>query len=163
MRVLSLSRPWPWTIFDLLVDPKTIENRCWMPPVEVVGERIAFHAAKSWDDSAISFLLDLGIVDCPARFDMHPHGVIIGVVTLDRIVTTSRTLKPKDARWFFEKRADGKQNYGWVLTDRVKLAEPIPLRGAQGLRHLPKDVEALVLAQLSGEIPAVASTVTTIG
>ncbi len=157
MRVLSLSRPWPWTIFDLIEDPKTIENRCWMPPIEVIGEQIAFHAAKSWDDSAISFLHKLGIENCPARFDLHPHGVIAGVVTLERIVTTARTLRPRDARWFFETRDDGKQNYGWVLSDAIKLAEPIPLRGAQGLRHLPADVEALVRAQLDGAIPAVAA------
>jgi hypothetical protein len=149
VKVLSLSNPWPWTIFDLPPpDAKNIENRSWMPPIADIGTRIAFHAAKSWDEAAISFLFRMGITTMPARKDMYPTGVIIGVVTIDRVVTESRTLRPDQRRWFFETRDDGKQNYGWLLVDVRRLTTPIPYRGAQGLRNLPPDVTAAIESQL---------------
>lgn len=153
MRVLSLSRPWPWTIFDLPEpDAKGIENRSWPPPIEAIGERIALHAAKSWDDAAISFLLRMGIEHMPARYDQHPHGVIVGVATIDFVVTATSTLHGRglghQARWFFETRADGKDNFGWVLADKRKLGDPVPWVGRQGLRHLPADVEAAINRQI---------------
>jgi len=153
VRGLSLSRPWPWAIFELPEpDAKGVENRSWPPPITQIGERIALHAAKSWDDSAIGFLLSLGIENMPSRFDQHPQGVIIGVATIDFVVTESRTLHGRglghQARWFFEKRADGKDNYGWVLSDKRKLTDLVPCTGKQGLWTVPPDVEAAINRQL---------------
>lgn len=136
MRILSLSRPWPWAIFEA---GKSIENRSWAPPIDAIGQRLALQAAKSWDDSAFPFLLKFGLAP-PARFDLHPHSMIIGVATIDRVVTEARTLTSDQRKWFFEVRADGKQNYGWLLTDIRKLHTPMPYPGAQGLRYLPADV-----------------------
>lgn len=141
MRVLSLSRPWPWAIFDP-VARKHIENRSWPPPIAMIGKRIALQSAKSWDDDAISYFLELGLGHFPNRKDSHPHSVIQGVVTIDRVVTVDRTLAPDQRRWFFGP-------YGWVLAWVTPLPEPVPCKGAQGLRALPDDVSRLVQEQLT--------------
>lgn len=148
MRFLSLSRPWTWAIFDPVAD-KGIENRSWPPPVDMIGERIALQAAKSWDDDAIRMFLRLGLQHFPNRKDSYPFFVIVGVATIERVVTESRTLTPAQARWFFPPTPED-PNYGWILGDRIPLRAPVPCKGAFGLRPLPTDVEALVLEQLRG-------------
>lgn len=145
MKFLSLSRPWSWTIFDLKVGPKRCENRSWIPSR---FERIALHSAKSKDENAFSFLLSIGVDDCPSRWDLHPEGVIIGVATIVGIAEKPEDLAADQRRWFFTERSDGKKNYGWMLADVVKLATPIAVRGAQGLRELPPIENAQLLTQL---------------
>ncbi len=142
MRFLSLSNPWPWAIFDL-PEPsgKRVENRGWMPPISMIGQRIALHAAKSWDDDAAGFFLKLGLTNFPARRDLYPTGVILGFATIARVVTETRTLPPDQHRWFFGE-------FGWVLEDVLKLPDPIPHKGAQGLRELPPDINAKVYAAI---------------
>jgi hypothetical protein len=39
--------------------------------------------------------------------------------------------------------------WGWALADVRLLADPIPWKGAQGLRHLPEDVASQVEAQIA--------------
>lgn len=141
MRFLSFSQPWLWAILDPIAR-KHVENRSWAPPIAMIDQRIALHAAKSWDADAIGFFLKLGIDHFPARRDLYPAGAIIGVATIDRVVTEARTLAPDQARWFFGE-------FGWILTDVRPLSAPIPMKGAQGLRHLAADVEALVVARVA--------------
>lgn len=145
MRFLSLSRPWAWSIFDAVAD-KGIENRTWAPPLAMIGQSIAIQAAKSWDVDALTLFLKNGVLNAPARYDQHPSGVIIGVATIYRVVTEARTLPPHQARWFFGP-------YGWVLTDRRKLATPVPCKGAQGLRTLDPAIEQQVMTVLHGGAP----------
>jgi hypothetical protein len=142
MRFLSLSRPWTWAIFDPVAN-KGVENRSWMPPVEMIGERFAIQASKSWDHDAITLFFKLGLTHFPNRKDKYPSGVIVGVATLDRVVTTAATLPPEQARWFFGE-------CGWVLTDRIALPSPVACPGALGLRILPMDVTVAVIRQLDG-------------
>jgi hypothetical protein len=145
VRFLSLSRPWPWSFVAESIPPeerKLVENRSWMPPVSQIGQRIALHAAKSWDDDAFGFFLRLGYQDMPARKDLHPSGVVFGVVTIDRVVTDARTVLPAQQRWFFGP-------CGWILSDLIILRDPVACRGAQGLRELPPDADAAVHWQIS--------------
>lgn len=144
MRVLSLSRPWPWIM--LHPDPavrKMIENRTWAPPVEQIGKTIALHSANSWDKPAFDFFQRIGVTDYPSRFDLYPSGVILGVTTIDRVRTGSPDNLPKDIaanqkRYFFGP-------FGWYLVDSVALLDPIPLKGGQGLRNLPPAEDRLVV------------------
>ncbi len=140
MRFLSLSRPWPWAIFDPVAN-KGIENRSWAPPVEMIGERFAIQASKTWDHDAITLFFKLGLTHFPNRKDKYPAGAIVGVATLDRVVTTDKTLPADQARWFFGE-------YGWVLTHRIALPTPVPCKGALGLRILPNDETVEVIRQL---------------
>jgi len=146
MRVLSLWRPWPWAIFDPVAD-KGIENRSWPPPVDLIGHQIALQSAQKWDDGAITMFLRLGITHFPNRKDAYPSGVITGVGTLDRVVTTSNTLSAAQERWFMGE-------YGWVLTDRVGFTAPVVCKGGQGLRYLSDEQEAQVRQQLARELEA---------
>ncbi len=137
MRFLSLSQPWLWAITD---GPKRVENRTWAPPIDQIGRRFALHAAKSWDDAGISMFVKLGI-EHPMRRELYDASAIVGVATIDRVVTEARTLQPRQVPWFFGP-------FGWILTDVVKLESPIPMKGAQGLRSLPDDVAAMIAVQL---------------
>lgn len=165
MKALSLSQPWCWSIFDPVAD-KGIENRSWAPPIAMIGQVIAIHAAKSWDDkraytppkdhcstcrdgfggyTPTGYLLHLGIDHAPARKERYPSSVIVGVATIDRIITEARTLvglgRPSQKRWFFGP-------FGWVLTDRRALSRPIPCAGKQGLWTVPEEHEREILIQL---------------
>lgn len=137
MRFLSLSRPWPWAFTTEELAPferKLVENRTWMPPISQIGERIALHAAKSWDPDAIGFLLGLGLQSMLGRKELYPSGVVFAVATLDRVVTEARTLPAVQQRWFFGP-------CGWVLANLIAMPVPVPCRGAQGLRELPVEAD----------------------
>jgi hypothetical protein len=140
VRVLSLSQPWLWSIDTYVsppggVEPKRIENRSWPCPAAVIGERIALHAARSWDDDAISFFVKLGI-EHPARRELYDKGKITSVATVTDVIdcteTGHRSPPPGQEYWLFGP-------FGWVLVDVRRLPAPIPWRGAQGLRHLPSE------------------------
>lgn len=139
MKFLSLSRPWDWAIFDE-VARKHIENRDWQPPVWMIGQQIALQSAKSWDDAAIVKFCKLGL-EYPSRYDQYPWFVIRGVVTIERIVTSDRTLPDDQKRWFTG-------DFGWVLTEVRRFQSFVPCKGGQGLRNLPPSVEQQVMTQL---------------
>jgi hypothetical protein len=141
MRVLSLWRPWSFSIFHPSEARKTIENRGWQPPNSLIGKRLALHDAKKFDDNAFKIFRDNGITDYPNRYDAYPSGVIVGVVTIDRVITDERTLSPQQRRWYFGA-------VGWVLSDARRLPTPIEVKGAQGLRELPETTTCMILEQL---------------
>lgn len=157
MMVLSLSRPWPWVI---LRGGKRVENRKWPPPLKMVGEVIALHAANSWDNLNADIsgaMYDLGM---PMRTDAHPSGVIVGVARIVAIVggpavSTAtfdkyKCLTPDSAlpreqreRFFFGP-------FGWVLDEVRELRTPVKQKGAQGLRALTPEVERAITFDLAG-------------
>lgn len=141
MRVLSFSQPWLWAILHA---GKRVENRKWAPPIHMIDQRIALHAALSWDNDAVGFLMRFGI-EIPGRFDSYPKGQIVGVATIDRVVTEVRTLTWDQARWFFGP-------FGWLFTDVRELTEPIEAKGGLGLRELgaerSREVEARICDQV---------------
>jgi hypothetical protein len=141
MKYLSLWRPWTWAIFDPIAN-KGIENRPWQPNVDMIGQRFAIQAVPKWDDSAISFFMQLGLDHFPNRKDQYPFDAVVGVVTLDRVVTNVRSLPSDQKRWFFGE-------YGWVIVNRIALPNPVYCKGVRGLRDLPDDVEREVLKQLA--------------
>lgn len=156
MKALSLSQPWCWAVMDPVVR-KHIENRTWQPPIGMIGQTIAIHAAKSWDDkrqyhvyvdagriemkTPIGFLLWHGFVPPWSRTELYPSSCIVGVATIDRIVTRPDTLDEDQRKWFFGP-------FGWVLTNVRRLEETIPASGKQGLWNVPPDLERGIHAQL---------------
>jgi len=114
---VTLWQPWATWIADGLKD---IENRTWNPHW-MIGARIAIHAGKHF-----------GVSEWPVHVPMlheraYPRGVVLAVATIADVVTTH------DSKWFVGP-------YGWVLRDVVRLARPVPAKGAQGLWRLPPDV-----------------------
>lgn len=130
MKALSLWQPWPWAIFNLPPErAKDIENRTWEAPW-ILGQTIAIHAAKKFDDAdAWRFVKHAsGGYALPPSGASLPTGAIIGVVRVVRFVRAS------PSPWFVGP-------VGWVLAEAVRLDEPIPCKGAQGLWDVPRDVE----------------------
>jgi hypothetical protein len=156
MRALTVRQPWAWAIAEGL---KTVENRSRKPPEGHIGTRIAIHAGKApyrttfatpaedltdkgWPPSLL-----LPMTACNAG---AVYGAVIAVATLAGWVNESGEASLIDFRgwprsvigspWFTGP-------FGWVLTDVVKLSEPVPARGQLGLWTLPEDVEAAVVDQ----------------
>ena len=50
MHAITLQHPWP---FFIVYGGKRIENRGWMPPPGLIGERIAIHGGKEPVGSAL--------------------------------------------------------------------------------------------------------------
>jgi hypothetical protein len=137
---LSLWRPWPWAILHA---GKRVENRSWKPPVNMIGQYLALHAAQKWDADGYGSITEITRNGVPALHE-HPAGVIVGVARLSHAIHeddfdtfNDPASLPEDQRaWFFGP-------WGWML-DNVIAIEPVHCKGAQGLWPLPPDVLALV-------------------
>lgn len=172
MKALTILQPWASLIVGSPTAPpqKPIENRSWMPPASMIGERFAIHAGKKLDLHAFArVFLDkiCGEVrppyQTPAQF---PRGGVVGVATLewaialrshDRLAAfgdrfqritpdtlASWALDADALRWFFGP-------VGFVLRDVRAVATPVPCKGALGFWQLPGDVERAVVEQIGAE------------
>ncbi len=146
MKALSFSQPWLWAVLHA---GKHVENRSWAPPIHMIDQRIALHAAASWDCdrkysarsglvsayhgvlTPIGYLLALGF-EPPSRLALYDTGVICATAVIDRIVTEDRTLPEDQKRWFFG-------TYGWILRDVRLLNTPVVATGKLGLWEVPQD------------------------
>ena len=122
MKALTLWRPWAQAI---IYGPKRIENRSWRPVKWMIGERIAIHAGKKYDEDGEMWMLEYDLYR-PENPDMCACG-ILGTAVITDCVSRS------DDSWFCGP-------FGWVLDDIIALPSPIPCRGAQGLWDVPDDV-----------------------
>lgn len=144
VRLLTLSRPWP-RMFDPDVG-KDVENRT--KPLRKLPLWLALHAGKGWDAGAAlglragSFGLSAMVaMDRAPKPEDHPHSVIT------HLAYCSACNRPPHVRsggggfrWAFGP-------YCWQTPRVVKLPEPVPCKGGQGLRKLPPEVFVGVLAQ----------------
>jgi hypothetical protein len=144
IRGLSLTRPWPFAFVAQPklhgVAPKRIENRTWLPPRKLIGHFIALHAAKSWDEDDREFIAETTGLYVPSKAE-SPHSEIFAVCMLGGFVRhdTDYRLQPEQRKWFFGP-------YGWLIADFVRLRNPVPCTGAQGLWSFRDKFD--VLAQL---------------
>lgn len=144
MKALSFSQPWLWAVLHA---GKHVENRSWAPPIHMIDQRIALHAAASWDGkpeyqtvhaglagcaklTPIGYLLALGI-EPPQRRALYDAGVICATAVIDRVVTEDRTLPEDQKRWFFG-------TFGWILRDVRLLNTPVVATGKLGLWEVPQ-------------------------
>lgn len=158
---LTLWQPWAGV---MAAGIKRIENRPWLPPPTLMGQRFALHAGKFWDESADAYIND----DLMAARSEHPtrpehplrglwrthvphlrtFGAVLAVATLVDVVRPN-TFEVERER-VFEGREDQRRWFfgrcGWVLED-IKALTPIPCLGRQKLWTLPAHVEKLVLDQ----------------
>lgn len=121
MKALTLWRPWPWAI---LYRTKRIENRGWAPPASIIGEMIAIHAGRTWDENGAETIA--GMLDATPT-DAWRHMGIVGVARVTGCVTSS------DDPWFAGP-------FGWTLDDVRELPHPIPCKGAQRLWTVPPEI-----------------------
>lgn len=171
MRALTLTQPWCGL---MAAGVKPIENRGRkiIAPARA-GERFALHASREIDDDVYDRIAEIApeLTDSGIIWRDHAkHGsprwmklaeITSAVIGVTRLVTciertheddggwrfvdgwprAPRLLEYGELRWFFGE-------YGYVCTDMVPLATPVPCRGWQGFWTLPDDVEAAVRRQL---------------
>lgn len=124
MMALTLHRPWAWAIVHAT---KRVENRTWRPPTSIIGQRIAIHAGKKWDEDGWLFIADY------FGFTLTPEVRDEGIVGTARVTgyLTGSVFDPDP--WLFGP-------IGWVLDDVRALPMPIPVRGRQGLWRVPPPI-----------------------
>lgn len=143
MRALSLSQPWAWTMTALAPpDRKEVENRPRPLPANMIGKRIAIHAAKSWDDNGALHIHEQGI-RFPTRAQLA-SGALVALVTIERQVTDATSLPVLQQRWFFGP-------YGYVFADMTPLTKSIPVKGMLGFWRVPEAAAEEALGQLVAE------------
>lgn len=140
MRALTLWQPWAWAV---AAGKKTVENRPWAPPKSAIGETIAIHAGKVYDEDGEAFLRKHGVAIVPG---MGIHGAILGTVRIDGFVELGQ-LHPDPVLldpMFFGR-------FGWKLSQARLFLEPVECKGALGLWRIPTPAEMLMPAPLNAE------------
>lgn len=148
MRVLTVRQPWAWAI---LHGRKNVENRV----LNIAGDyrgQVAIHAGLAWDadDDGLVKMYPAQVADA-----IEQQGHIIGVVDLvdvhpaDGLGGCASEVDLNGAgatRLDFCSMWAMPGHFHLALENPRALREPIPFRGALGLRVLPAEVEASVLA-----------------
>lgn len=160
MRILTVRQPWAWAIIH---GGKDVENRVRNIAGDYRGA-VAIHAALGVG-SGREFLANtaaIGRLGNPVPFGLD-YGVIIGVVDLVNVHSASVIggcgrmdnhcdEHPNGCRHHCSPWAMGPAPDGWyqhlVLANPRAITEPIPYRGALGLRRLDDDTTARILAQI---------------
>lgn len=159
MKALTLWRPWPYAIFHLDADiAKRVENRSWLPPERILGERIAIHAGKRWDDFGADYideaLFKVGRMkahgEIPDRWSRIEAEGIIGTAMVCGVISGGRGLVSGRYPAPVRKGSEFDANiynwfigpFGWLLDEVVTLSEPIPCKGRQGLWDVPPEIAA---------------------
>lgn len=153
MRILTVRQPWAWAIIH---GGKDVENRVRNIAGDYRGP-VAIHVALRDDDDAFEQehpMHGLIFAPCPNRASVdhnrhHCHwctqtapskygykGCIIGVVDLVDVHTADDTEQTKNLRGLWPTCSPWAERIGYhlVLANPRPLAEPIPYRGALGLR-----------------------------
>jgi len=113
------------------VDPeryKRIENRTWAPRNHV-GHYLAIHAGKRVDDTAWEMIREIAPEIWLPKVAELELGAIVAVCRLARVIEDQLQAPESQRRWLFGPK-------GWLLED-VRMIDPVPCRGAQGLWELP--------------------------
>lgn len=126
---LTLHQPWATLV---MAGAKRVENRTWAP-VQLTAPVptplwVAIHAGVRVDRDA---LLEVGHAHPalqPLLSGQLPRGVILGIVRVERASWLADVRDP----WATGPRC-------WMIDRVLRLEEPIPARGRQGLWHAPDD------------------------
>ncbi|MFD4111601.1 ASCH domain-containing protein [Streptomyces sp. NPDC058650] len=143
MRVLTVRQPWAWAIIH---GGKDVENRVRNIAGGYRGP-VAIHAGLApiaWDDVyAVRDVLGRDAFSFGSEGWRGAHGRIIGVVDLVDVHLTDSAECYSCEPWA--------EPFGWhlVLANPRPLAEPIPFRGALGLRRLDDPTRLLVESELA--------------
>lgn len=152
MKAISLWEPWATL---MAANKKKNETRHW--PTNIRGP-VALHAAKKWNGqmaamcagepfaSALGIARDEyeGLIEFnTALKQVLSFGAIVGVGTLVDCVKITADNYPDGDELYFGDYTPGR--FMWWFTDIVRLAEPIPCRGAQGFFNLPDEITCQIV------------------
>lgn len=150
--LLAITVHQPWASLIALGD-KTIENRDWLPPPDLVGKWVAIHAGKKFDRNAWAVAAAqaanarasqpfinkftewseraLNMTERAGKTALQdvmakavPYGAIIALVRL-KCVWDEKTVPPDSRLWFVGQ-------YAWEL-EAPTVIDPEPCSGQQGL------------------------------
>lgn len=161
IKILTVRQPWAWAIIH---GGKDVENRSRNIAGDYRGT-VAIHAGLTTDLDAMSRDMVGRIATTrlfrPERewFSNSPNGAIIGVVDLVDVHHSDncpgRTVVEDVGTNLVKGYHDSLcspwamyRNWHLILANPRPLPEPIPHKGALGLRTLPAEVEALIWAQI---------------
>ena len=149
MKAISLWQPWAslW-----LTDRKVHETRHWY-----TGHRgwLAVHATKRFekDFEVGDPMRDILDGEFGGNWAMDlPTGAIIGAVDLVDCISTNIARGHPVHRDDRECGNWDRERYAWRRAAIVKLNEPIPYRGQQGMFTLPDDVARRILASQAADV-----------
>ncbi len=166
MRILTVRQPWAWAIIH---GGKDVENRVRNLAGDYRGP-VAIHVAQAEDPNAFSLSstrdalnqsADEWMAEAvrlrPKSVETVPwakwYGHIIGVIDLVDVHRCNRIGGCFDSNDRSHMRAEFCSPWGekdathLVLANRRPLAEPMPYKGALGLRRLDEETTALIIAQ----------------
>ncbi len=143
MRGLTFWRPWLWAILHAPPETqKDIENRPWEPWASILGERIALHSGRHYeDDDATEILATCGVpfgAGFPSRFEDEG---IVGVARVSGCLSRFEDVPVTQRKWW-------RGPFAWTLVDKQALPDPIPFKGKQGLWLVPEEIEREIQIQL---------------
>jgi hypothetical protein len=153
MLALTVIQPWASAIMGL---GKDVENRGWLPPHKLLGQRFAIHAGKKLEMGPFSlFVYDFAFTRDVFDEERYPTGALLGTVELVGYFARCEdgnegyaVRDPRDAGLVLmagqESRWSTRADCQWVLRNPRPLARPIPMRGAQGLWRVPESHAALL-------------------
>lgn len=124
MLALTLKHPWAFAIAHW---GKRIENRTWKPPKSLIGKRFAIHGGKVPTSRADLEGVRHQFNSLVEEFGLQKYRVN-GDITLRDVMTPGIVCTAI---------LDG-SGYGWILSNVIVIAEPIPIKGAQGLWNVPE-------------------------
>lgn len=153
MRALTVWRP---VDEPMSTGEKPIENRPKPPPRTLLGQVIAIHAGKMWDEHMATFCYHAGYQHqlSPAESDARAMS-IVGVARivgwLDTAVPSVHSTRERVvAVDSFRHQVQELQSSPWwigpvgILLIEATAIEPVPCKGMQGYWTVPRDVEAIV-------------------
>lgn len=154
MRILTVRQPWAWAIVH---GGKDVENRLTNIAGAYRGP-VAIHVAGKYavEYLGTEALQEAQMAWCEAAGYHREHedpwfrgvGSIIGVVDL----TDAHLCVGECSPWALPTMQDERGDWWHLqLRNARPLAEPIPYRGALGLRRLDDDTTARILAQIGGD------------
>lgn len=162
LHALSLYDPWLWAIDSLPADKaKRIENRPWPPYPWIRRHRwIALHVAQRFDDEGARHRVAELSGQVPPSRDTSEMRARRGKITC--FARVDGFLFPADAQtdmgvgsmplavrpWWF------REQFGWLIGEVHKLAEPIEARGLQKVWRVPVPTAAKVAPQLPPQVLA---------
>lgn len=163
MKALTLTAAWAWAVAHAGKDVENRKTRC----PSILGKRIAIHAGampatvaefkRRGDDHRAIWQL---VGRMAGQGLMGPdYGAVVAVATVigwvdgrDNTLTHSTQHAGEavfhagsGSRWF-------QGPFGWLLHDVHTLAEPIPVRGRQGLWDVHPEIEAEIMRQMTSNV-----------
>ncbi len=146
---------WPEWAYAICALGKRVENRTWSR-ASVQGQWIAIHGGASiggrkGQDAEADGIAELATMAVRARALSPPVGEAeLRILREGARASAGKIVAVAQVQEFVRASADPwfVGPVGWVLRDVVVLAQPVPVKGAQGLWPLGKEVAAQVRFQL---------------